>query len=312
MSLKLHGLVAATHTPFDSDGELNLAVVEKQAEHLARSGVGAVFVAGSTGESHSLTVEERLALGQRWSAVVRGSSLRLVVHVGSNCLADARTLAAQAQEVGAAAISALAPSYFKPRTLDALIACSQDVAAAAPGLPFYFYDIPSMTGVQLSMPDFLEMAVERIPTLAGIKFSNPDLMAYQRCLHTHDGRFDMPWGTDEYLLAALAVGAQGGVGSSYNFAAPLYNRILKSFAAGDLATARQDQYRSVRLIHLLGSYGYSPASKALMKMLGVDVGPPRLPIPRLTPAEISKFEANLEELGFFDGKTYGVSKMPTG
>src|SRR5271170_4574767 len=113
MNVKLLGLVAATHTPFDADGQLNLAAVAKQAEHLHRAGVNAVFICGSTGESHSLTVAERLALAQRWSEVVRGSKLRLVVHVGSNCLADARALAGQAQTLGVAAIAALSPSYFK-------------------------------------------------------------------------------------------------------------------------------------------------------------------------------------------------------
>ena len=112
MTGKLIGLVAATHTPFDTHGQLSLAAVEKQAEHLLRTGVNAVFIGGSTGECHSLTVEERRALAERWSEVVRGSSLRLVVHVGSNCLADARALASQAQARGAAAIAALAPSYF--------------------------------------------------------------------------------------------------------------------------------------------------------------------------------------------------------
>src|SRR5262249_26108109 len=145
--IKLHGLVAATHTPFRADGQLNLTVVEKQAEHLLRTGVHTVFLGGSTGESHSLTVEERLALARRWSEVVRGSPLRLVVHVGSNCLADGLTLAAQAQSLGAAAIAALAPSYFKPRSLDALVTCCAEIAGAAPALPFYFYDIPVLTGV---------------------------------------------------------------------------------------------------------------------------------------------------------------------
>src|SRR5439155_25372617 len=100
----------------------------------------------------SLTVQERLALAQRWSEVVRGTNLRLVVHVGSNCLADSRALAQQAQTLGATAIAALAPSYFKPQSLDALAACCAVAAGAAPSLPFYFYDIPVLTNVRLSMP----------------------------------------------------------------------------------------------------------------------------------------------------------------
>jgi len=300
LSIKLHGLVAATHTPFDADGKLNLRVVEKQAEHLLRCGVRMAFIAGSTGESHSLTVEERLLLAQRWAEVVRGSDLRFVVHVGSNCLADARRLAAQAQDLGAVAIAALAPSYFKPKTLDTLVACCAEIAAAAPAVPFYFYDFPVLTGVQFSMPEFLTRAPERIPTLAGIKFTNADLMAYQKCLHAQDGRFDIPWGLDEYLLAALALGAAGGVGSSYNFAAPLYHRVIAAFQRGDLATARAEQFRSVQLIETLARYGYLGAAKALMGFLGVDVGPARLPNATLTAQQQTQLRADLEALGSFD------------
>ena len=135
MTVRLHGLVAATHTPFDAHGDLNLAIVEKQAELMLRYGVAAVFVGGTTGESHSLSLDERLALAKRWSEVVRGTPLVLVVHVGSNCLRDARTMAAQAQSVGAAAIAAVTPCYFKPRSLDTLTACCAEIAAAAPATP---------------------------------------------------------------------------------------------------------------------------------------------------------------------------------
>jgi N-acetylneuraminate lyase len=302
MPPKLHGLVAATHTPFDTSGQLNLPVIEKQADHLARAGVNTVFIAGTTGEASSLSVEERLALARRWSEVIRGSGLRLVVHVGSNCLADARTLAAQAQTLrpAADAIAALSPSYFKPRSLDALVGCAAEVAGAAPALPFYFYDIPGMTSVQLSMPEFLALAAGRVPTLAGLKFTNPDLMAYQRCLRVRDGQFDIPWGLDEYLLAALALGAVGAVGSSYNFAAPVYQRLLAAFAQGDLGKAREEQYRSVQLIELLVGFGYIGAAKAVMGMLGVEVGPPRLPITNPTQEQRARLRASLEELGFFD------------
>lgn len=301
MTIKLHGLVAATHTPFDADGQLNLRAVEKQAEHLLRHGVRMAFLAGSTGESHSLTVEERLLLAQRWADVIRGSDLRFVVHVGSNCLADARRLAAQAQSLGAAAIAALAPSYFKPRTLDALVACCAEIAGAAPALPFYFYDIPVLTGVHFSMPDFLALGDARIPTLAGIKFTNADLMAYQKCLHVQDGRFDIPWGLDEYLLAALALGAVGGVGSSYNFAASIYQRMIAAFQRGDLATARAEQFRSVQLLELLAGYGYLSAAKAVMGFLGVEVGPARLPNANLTAEQRTQLRIDLETLGCFDG-----------
>ena len=95
--MKLHGLVVAAHSPFTPHGELNLAVIEKQAEHYVQNGLGIVFIGGSTGECHSLSLDERLQLAQRWLQVARGLPLKVVVHVGSNCLGDARTLAAQAE-----------------------------------------------------------------------------------------------------------------------------------------------------------------------------------------------------------------------
>ncbi len=294
----LHGLTAATHTPFHADGSLNLTAVETQAAHLLKDGVGFVFIGGTTGESSSLSLDERLALAQRWSDVARGTALKVVIHVGSNCLADSRSLAAQAQQLGAVAISALAPSYFKPRSLDLLIACCADIAAAAPETPFYYYDIPALTGVSLPMPEFLEKAPERIPTLAGLKFTNPDLMAYLQCLGAGD--WDIPWGIDEWMLGALATGARGAVGSSFNFAAPLYHGLIAAFERGDLAAARDAQHRSTRLIALLARHGYIGAAKATMAMLGVDVGPARLPNGSLSAAQAKSLRGELDTLGFFE------------
>jgi len=296
----LTGLVAAVHTPFRPDGSLHLDVVEAQAAHLRAWGIDLAFVGGSTGEGHSLSLEERRALARRWVEVARGTALGVVVHVGANCLADSRALAAQAEELGAVAISALAPSYFKPRDTDALVACCADVAASAPRTPFYFYDIPALTGVSFSMPEFFEQAPARLPTLAGLKFTNPDLMAYLQCLQAGGGQWDVPWGIDEWLLAALAMGAQGAVGSSYNFAAPLYHRLIKAFEEDDLSTARWEQFRSVQLIQLLAGYGYMGAAKAVMKMLGVDVGPARLPQGNPSAAQVKELRRQLETLGFFD------------
>ena len=296
----LHGLVVAAHSPFHADGSLNPAAVEKQAAHYLKHNLTTVFVAGTTGECHSLTLDERRALAQRWSEVIRGTALKLVLHVGSNCLEDCRVFAAQAQAIGATAISAFAPSYFKPRNLDTLVAWCAGIADAAPENPFYFYDIPALTGVSFSMPDFLALGATRIPTLAGLKFTNPDLMAYQFVLRADNGAWDVPFGVDEHLLGALAMGARGAVGSGYNFAAPIYTRLLRAFSAGDLDLAREEQFRGTQLVQVLGSFGYMGAAKALMEMLGVPVGPARLPNTNLTAEHKTGLRGKLEAMGFFE------------
>lgn len=298
--IEIRGLVAAVHTPFGLDRELRLEVVERQAERLLREGVSGVFVAGTTGECHSLRFEERRRLAERWIEVARGTSLRVIVHVGSNCLRDAAELARLAANAGAAAVAAMPPSYFKPETVDALIECSAEVARAAPETPFYFYEIPSYTGVRLPAHELLSEAGDRIPTLRGAKFTNLDLVAYQLCLRALGGRFDMPWGLDECLLGALAVGARGTVGGTYNFTAPIFQRLLDAFAKGDGNAAAEEQFRSVRLQRALETFGFLGAAKAVMGFLGVEVGPPRLPLRELSEREKAELRRALEKLGYFD------------
>jgi N-acetylneuraminate lyase len=298
--IKLTGLVAATHTPFKADGSLNLSAVEAQAEHLLKHDIQAAFICGSTGEGLSLSLNERCQLAQRWVEVARGTPLKVVVHVGSNCLPDSQALAAQAGKLGVLAISALAPFHFKPRTLGVLIEWCGQVAAMAPETPFYFYDVADTTGVNFPMPAFLRAASDRIPTINGIKFTNPDLMAYQLCLQFDDGAFDIPWGIDPCLLGAIGVGSKGAIGTSYCFAAAPFHRLLAAVQAGDWVAANREQFRAVQVTELLAKYDYMGASKALMKMLGVDVGPVRLPNTNPTPEQVFKLQAELETLDFFD------------
>ena len=294
----LQGLIAAPFTAFHNDGSLNLAIIEKQAEALVANRVTGAFICGTTGEGLSLSVNERLQVAERWSAVAK--NLQLIVHVGANSIEDCRALAQHAQKIGANAISAFAPSFFKPGSVDDLVNFVAAVAEAAPGTPFYYYHIPSMTGVNLDMVHFLAAASGRIPNLVGIKFTHENLMEFLACARLEGGRFDMVYGRDEALLAGLATGARAAIGSTYNLAAPIYNRMIASFKKGDLASAQDEQYRGVQLIRLLVSYGFLAAAKAATSMLGVDLGPMRTPLRTLTTEQNKKLHTDLEKLGFFD------------
>src|SRR4051812_27081709 len=206
--MRLTGLIAATHTPLRADGSLAPDVIPRQAQLLLEAGVQGVFVAGTTGESVSLTVAERRAVAEGWMAAV-GGRLPVVVHVGGYSLPDCRELARHAAEVGAAAISVMAPGYFKPAAVEDLIDFCAGVAAAAPHTPLYFYDIPAMSGVPIPTARFLREGRARIPSLHGVKFTNGDLMTLQECLALES--CDVLFGFDEMLLAALALGARGAV-----------------------------------------------------------------------------------------------------
>jgi N-acetylneuraminate lyase len=279
----------------DRDGRLNLAVVERQAALFRESGLKCVFVAGTTGEFASMTVVERQALAERWMEVA-GDSMRIAVHIGHNCQADAISLAAHAREIGVAAVAAMAPSFFKPATVHDLIEFLTPVAAEADPLPFYYYHIPSMTGVRLPVAELLHEARFRIPNLRGLKFSHDDLVDLQGCIAADGGAFDVLFGFDEALVAGLCLGACGAVGSTYNFAGPHYLRLIRAFEAGDLATARKAQLQATQLVKTLASYGFSAASKAVMTLIGVDCGPVRSPLRNLSSAESAALEEELASL----------------
>lgn len=277
--MKLVGLVAAPHTPFNSSGELNLSAVEKQAARLIATQVRGAFIAGTTGEASSLTFAERLKLTERWSEVCKGTDLKLIVHVGHNSVAEGAELARHAEKSGADAIAAFAPSYFKPQNVSQLVSCMAQIAAGAPSLPFYFYDIPPLTGVELSMVQFIEQAASKIPNFVGLKHTNMNLMQLQLCLDLNGGKFDILFGYDENLLAGFVLGAKGAVGSTYNFAAPLYYRIIDAFNAGDISKARAFQLQSSKMISVLAKFGFAGSCKYVMNLVGVDCGPTRLPLP---------------------------------
>ena len=291
-------LVAAVHSPFHADGGIAPEVVPVQASFVAANGIRTVFITGTTGECHSLTCDERLALYDGWADAGPANGLAVIGHVGGNSIEDTKRLARRARERKFDAISTLPPSYFKPATLTDLIDWCATVAAEAPDLPFYYYDIPSMSGVSFPIDRFLSEASVRIPNLAGVKFTNLDLVSYRRSLDVAGDRFDLPWGTDEALLAALATGARGAVGSTYNWAPRLYANLIDAFTRGDLDEARRLQSVSIAMIDAIAATGFMGTAKALMGRLGVPVGPARSPLTNPTPDQIDVLLSRLDDLGF--------------
>jgi len=289
-------LVAAPFTPFHADGSLDLVRIDALADRLVTDGVFGAFVCGTTGEGASLTTAERMLVAERWALAVR-DRLRLFVHVGHTSAADARGLAAHAQRIGADAIGCLAPYFFRPRSVGELADFCGHVAAAAPGLPFYYYHLPSLTGVAFPMADFLPIAARRIPTLAGIKYTFEDVADFAECVAFDGGRFDMLFGRDELLLEGLDAGACGAIGSTYNYMASIFGRLIDAWSAGDRGAARQFQDRAIRIIEVMNRHGGLPAGKRIMSLSGLDCGPVRSPLVELDTATMARLRADLVAAG---------------
>ena len=296
---KIEGLIAAAFTPFHEDGSLNLDLVPPLVDKLVSDGLKGIFVCGSNGEGPNMTTEERMKVAEAFVRAADGRLL-IIVHVGHSSIAESKTLARHAALIGADAFSSVAAFYFKPNSVQNLVDCMTDIASSAPELPFYYYHIPHLTGVGMDMIEFLRLAGKRIPNAAGIKYTAATIDEHHGCLNFENGRFDILYGLDELLVPALSVGARGAIGSTYTFAAPLYLQTVESFKRGDLAAAREQHAYMVEVIRILLKYPPIPGQKTIMKMLGWDLGPCRLPLTTLTPEQIDKFYKELDDLSFFE------------
>jgi N-acetylneuraminate lyase len=299
MTSPLTGLIAAPFTAFHFDGSLNLKTIPSQADLLAHNKVNGAFICGTTGEGSSMTLRERLQVAEAWKRSAP-PELKIIVHVGCLNLGDCQELASHAQALGVNAIASIGPSFYKPPGAQELVAWCREVARGAPNLPFYYYHMPAMTAVNIPATDFLSTDCGQIPTLRGIKFTHEDLVDFGQAITFEGSRFDVLFGRDEILLEGLRLGATGAVGSTYNYAAPLFNRLMQAFAAGDLVEAEHAQTQAVQFIDVLQKHGGLAAGKSIMKLIGVDCGPVRLPLRKLDSSDETSLRQDLDAVGFFD------------
>ena len=295
----MDGLIAASFTPFNEDRSVNFKMIPEVVDKLIADGLKGIFVCGSNGEGPNMTTKERMQVSEEFIKAA-GKRILIVVHVGHSCISDARKLAAHAYEKGADAVSSVAAFYFKPVSVQNLADCMAEIASAAPELPFYYYHIPHLTGIGMDMIEFLRIAERMIPNLAGIKYTSSTLQEYQSCLNYENGKFDILYGLDELLLPALSVGAKAAIGSTYTFAAPIYLKTIELFNSGNIKAARENHAFLVEIIRVLAKYPSIPAQKAIMKMLGWDFGPTRLPLTTLSEQSYQEFHRELKALSFFE------------
>jgi N-acetylneuraminate lyase len=285
---KTDGLIAATFTPLNQDGSLNLKLIEKYVEHLIKNGVKQVYVNGTSAECMSLSVQERKSIVEEWVKHGRAKLDRIIVHCGAGNLVDSKELASHSAKLGVDCIAAVGPTYFKPKNIAGLIDYCADIAATAPDVPFMYYHFPDRTGLHFKVHEFLRDAQNRIPNLIGVKFTSMDLYDATQSMLVCDKRFDVIIGADTIFLGAMAMGIKSSIGIAYGILGKPFNRLIRSFEKGDLETARAEQYKVqefFRRTHNTGDVNELVATfKTVMKICdpSLDFGPARLPLQSLT------------------------------
>lgn len=296
---RINGLIAAPFTPLHPDGSLNMQCIPEYHALLVKNKISGAFICGSTGEGASLTLDEKMKVAEAWAQCNKpNKELYIMQLVGGTCVSDCITLAKHASSVGVDAVSFVAPYYFKPANVDVLAACCAEIAAAVPDLPFYFYHIPTLSGVNLPMIELLKKVDGFIPNFAGIKYTHEDFMDFLSCLQFKNGKYNLLWGRDECMLSALVIGAKGAIGSTFNYAAPLYHQLMDAFNKQDLPEATRLQQKAIDMIELLGKYGGIATGKSFMKLIGMDCGTFRLPVRNMSNEAFESFRFDAKKIGF--------------
>lgn len=293
---KIHGLLPAALTPMTESGDLTLDVVPTQAQSFAERGAAGAFINGTTAEWASLSVTERKSITRAW-ADATDPSFYLIDHVGHHNQREAVELAEHAATCGVRGIAVVAPSYYQLSTQEDVLNWCKPIAEAAGDTPFYYYDLPGFTNIQVPASDAVELLAEEIPTFAGLKYSGIEPSGLQKCVNLHDGKYTVFFGSDENLLLGLVMGATAGVGSTYNLALTHYVKVVEAFEAGKLDEARALQYEALKMVDVLLPYGVIPSLKALQPLVGYSVGGCRLPFCSLSETDAEKLRAKVGALG---------------
>lgn len=257
-------ILPALVTPLTPDGDLDVASAERLINHLYGSGVGGLYVTGSTGEGIYLDFELRKRLVELTVNLSRGRGT-VIVHVGAVQASAAHELAKHAGKVGADAVSSI-PPFAGGYTWEEAYAFYAELAQRSP-LPVIAYYIPGLTGQQRALDDLASLLA--IPNIGGYKYTDYNLYTMQRLLARFRPDQIMYNGPDEMLALGLQFGAHGGIGTTYNFMPELILQVAQYVREGRYADAVAAQKKANDIIEpLLRSHGLA-ASKQILYWQGL-------------------------------------------
>lgn len=296
MTRRFGGIWPALVTPFGADGKPALDMVERLVDLFAKQGMDGLYVTGSTGQWPLLTVEERQAIVERCVKASAGR-IPIMAHVGAVSTDDAVTLAKHAKQVGADAVSTVAPIYY-PHSPDVVFEHFRRVGAAS-DLPLFVYYIEIAQKLSVGAKDYTERILT-LPNIAGMKITVLDLYLFG-LIHSFAGdRLQLFSGADEVLCHAVLSGSIGTIGTFYNLFGPACRRAREAMVAGQVEKAQSFMLTFQQVISRVVSSGsiWSFFQAAMRQKYDLDIGMPRAPLGTLDKpwdeAEIAKLVAMVD------------------
>lgn len=281
------GACTALVTPF-LNGKVNYPMLEQLLKRQLESGINTIVICGTTGESPTLSDEEKLAMFQRAKAYV-GSSGTIIAGTGSNSTEHSVALSKAAEKVGADALLVVSP-YYNKATPDGLYAHYSAIAAAV-HIPIVIYNVPSRTGVDVPVSVYQRLA--QLSNIAGVKEASTDITKIAKIKAACPPDFSVWSGNDDMVVPAMSLGGQGVISVLSNVAPVETQAMAQAALAGDFDSAAALQIEMLPLIQLLFCEVNPIPVKAAMKLIGYDCGECRLPLCAMTEENHKRLEALL-------------------
>lgn len=278
------GVCTAMVTPF-LDGKVNYPMMEQLLKRQIDAGVSAVVIAGTTGESATLSDEEKLTLFKRCKEYV-GNQCLIIAGTGSNNTAHSIALSIAAQKSGADALLVVSP-YYNKATPEGLLVHYVSICQEV-NIPVIAYNVPSRTGVDIPISVYQQLS--GIPNMAGIKEASPDITKIARIRNACGPDFSIWSGNDDQIVPVMALGGAGVISVLSNIRPLETSAICHAALAGDFDTAADIQCKLLPLIDALFSEVNPIPVKSAMKMIGYDCGGYRLPLCGMTEKNRLKLE----------------------
>lgn len=266
------GVCTALVTPF-LDGKVNYPMLQQLLKRQIDSGITNIVLSGTTGESATLTDDEKLKMFRVAKDYV-AERCRIIAGTGSNCTVHTAELSQAAQEAGADAVLVVTPYYNKP-TPGGLFAHYMTVAHAV-AIPVIIYNVPSRTGCDVPVDVYGRLSP--IPNIAGVKEASTDITKITKILNTCAENFTVWSGNDEMIVPSIALGAKGVISVVSNLYPAETKAMVSAALDGDFDSASDLQRRLQPAIELLFCESNPMPVKAAMRCIGFDCGSCRLPL----------------------------------
>lgn len=287
------GIMPALPTPIDNNEKLKKGVIEQLMDFNLQGGVSGFYVCGATGEGPVLPAKTRM---DTLEAVIAHNNNRskIIAHIGGPNFSDVKKLVAHAEKCGADAISSMAPNAYYAHKNSEIVSYYKKIASLT-SLPLLIYVTPLLLGNDLNKI-FEELIA--VPNIIGLKFTLKDYFLMTRLKMINGGNINIINGPDEMLLAGLSMGADGGIGSTYNIMPDKYVALYNAFLAGDIKKARDIQYQINKVVHVLTKNQTTIATiKAALTLFGIDMGNTVFPNTRFSKQDMLKLKNDLIEAG---------------